>query len=117
RGDREPNFAQPRLQPRMLAAQLSEASLDVDRPTQMPSRSPERSEDAQDHVQCRLLAGRMGGPGIERRWSRRAARPQSEKSFAYDGHTVSDKIALGTVADESSKLAPLMDQHRDGWWV
>src|SRR5262245_44589674 len=51
-----------RSQPRILAAQLSEASLDADSPTQMLSRSPERSEDAQDHVWRRLLAERMGGP-------------------------------------------------------
>jgi len=73
----------------MLAAQLSEAQIDRDSRNQMPPLSLERSEDAQDHVRPKLLAGRMRGPGIERRWSRRAARPQPEKSFAYDGHRIS----------------------------
>jgi len=84
--DRKPNFAQPRSQPRMLAAQLSEAQIDRDSRNQVPPLSLERSEDAQE---AKLLAGRMGGPGIERRWLRRAARPQPEKSFAYDGHRIS----------------------------
>jgi hypothetical protein len=57
-GDREPKFAQPRSQPRMPAAQLSKARIDVDSRDQMPSRSRERSRDAQDRVGCRLLAGR-----------------------------------------------------------
>jgi hypothetical protein len=49
-GDREPKFAPPRSQPRMSAAQLSKARIDVDSRDQMPSRSRERSRDAQDRV-------------------------------------------------------------------
>src|SRR5215831_19622075 len=80
----------------MLVAQLSEAQIDRDSRNQMPPLSLERSEDAQDHVRPKLLAGRMGGPAIERRWSRRAAGPQPEKSFAYDGHRISQN-SIGEV--------------------